>query len=705
MRFGERYMKNIFVGICILFIPYVNGYDVIDSLLSKAVVAKGLFSDNRASEKSHDQKFYNQPNVENQKKKKYSKANNYRKKNIAHSEKKIETNPLKFKRNKPVLKRDIIFPQERIKSISISPNGQKIAYIYENNNGKFIRIISTTNENMGIKEVAENYSVNNFVFIGNSLLYTYYDENNCLRITLLKDLIQKKQLDFPDNIVSVRLFKNNNSCLAECFDGERYHLYKISVDSESCTYIKELSEPIMSIFDKSLSPALIIKNENGIQKIFVEEKAKKIHKFEDNVDFVNETLNQIDQINDPNSEKYFSVDRDNNFYKMSIVKPQNYLLLEVINHEKGIRQEIYKLNGISSFDQIKINLEVNGRPSFVTMNNRRYFHYSWDPKMKNHINIINKKVGVAGSWYRINTTADGNIWLLCITNDKARDKFYLYDVRTHNMLIVPKLVREFKNQYLQSTECCFIPLNNKEYLQMFFTRGVNSNINTPMVILTNSSRQYKWEYMPIVQLLANRGYNVLCLNYRKDQISYDVVDDYENVVSKATSDIAKAVNWCIENNRVRHGNIILLSKKHSAVPAMRMFLKYPKSFAGYISLNPDEEDLLQICKFDLNKISRPMLFIGRFNNSEVMQKFAEKISSKKCSIISSNIPMSQKLSTGIIETFLAKKFDNPNVEKLSQQDMNSVDLILDNLGLIRVSDDSHIYDEGGNNIGDTYDNI
>ena len=131
-------MKNIFVGICILFIPYVNGYDVIDSLLSKAVVAKGLFSDNRASEKSHDQKFYNQPNVENQKKKKYSKANNYRKKNIAHSEKKIETNPLKFKRNKPVLKRDIIFPQERIKSISISPNGQKIAYIYENNNGKFL---------------------------------------------------------------------------------------------------------------------------------------------------------------------------------------------------------------------------------------------------------------------------------------------------------------------------------------------------------------------------------------------------------------------------------------------------------------------------------------------------------------------------------------------------------------------------------------
>jgi hypothetical protein len=606
-----------------------------------------------------------------------------------------ETNPLKFLRRIPVLKRDAIFPKERVKAVSISPDGQKIACLLEEGKNRYIKIEPSLNQSIMSRVIKEEQPINNFTFIGKNLVYTYYDEENNLKVKAQASFSEKKSLELPDNLKSIRFFKNKSACLAECYDGERYVLYKIGMNDLSCQEIKELSEPIQSLFDRNLNPFLLIKNENDLINVYVESKNKKEKSNEeDEVDIGSEEevqRNQIDQIENPNLAKYFTVDNERNCYKASVQKPQNLLTIEKIDPFKGTKNILYKLNGIFDLAQCKINLDQNGKPSFVTVSSRRYQHFSWDEQVKEHIKILNNK---CGSWYQINTTSDGMIWLICVVNDRAQDKFVLYDTRTHNLRLVSNTNRSVNNSYLKSTECYFLHFVDKEYDQMFLTRGVNSTINSPLVLMTNSSGQYKWEYMPIVQTLANRGYNVLCLNYRKDDLSSGSAEDLENSVAKSASDIVAAVNWAITNRIVKSGNIVLLAKKHSIVPAIHVLLKNQKSFSGLVAISPSNSDMESLVNsYELEQNAKPVLFLGRFNNSESMSSLMEKMSEQTTSVISSNTLINQKLMTGIIETFLAKRFDNPNVEAVSQKDLNSLEVMRDGLSIVKPADDSHVVTE------------
>lgn len=661
--------------ICLLFLACLisDCYgDLIDNVLSKALAAKGLI---QGVSGDSSVGIINQGG-----------QGNYFSNSLYKNQKNITKKNMRLI---PLLKRNDVFPKERIKIIDVSQDGQRIAYLTEEGKNRYIKVVPSQNQNLMSQVIKENYPINNFAFIGNNLLYTYFDEENNLKVKVQVSLSGKKQLGLPENLKSIRLFKGDKAFLAECYDGERYFLYRININTLSCSEPKELSGPIFSLFDKNLNPVLIIKNENDLVNAYIEPTKKELRTDdEDEVDMGVEDLVQVDQIENPSLSQYFSADNEKNCYKINIRKPQNLLLIEQINPLKGTKQEIYKLKGVSNLSQCKVNIEPNGKPSFVTINSRRYQHYGWDPQVKDHIKIINHYFG---SWYRISTTGDGKIWLICVVNDRSLDKFYLYDTRTHSLKMISHLNNSVKNSYLKATECHFVPLSGGEYMQMFLTRGVNSSSKSPLILMMNSNGQYKWEYMPIAQVLANRGCNVLCLNYRKDELASDSVENFEKSVTKATSDIAEAINWSVKNNIAQLGNIVLLAKKHSVIPAMQMFLKNQKIFAGYIGISPSDNDINMINSFSLDKISKPTIYIGRFNNSEAMQSFMEKASADVTSIISSNDLINQKLMTGIIEAFLAKKFNNLMTENLSQVDVNSLDVLQDGLNMIKSSDDSHVY--------------
>ena len=674
-------MKNSYIAFLVCLFSICYG-DAINDLLSKAVSIKNTI-DGLSNNGIQENLSAISGNV------------GFSLSNTKQQIKKKETNPLKFSRRIPVLKRDAIFPKERVKAVAISPDGQKVAYLLEEGSNRYIKIIPSTNQNIMSQVIKEEQPISNFTFIGKNLVYTYYDEENNLKVKAKVSFSEKKSLELPENLKTIRFFKSRTACLAECYDGERYVLYKIGMNDLSCQEIKELSEPIQSLFDKNLNPFLIIKNENNLINIYVESKNKKEKSNdEDEVNIGSDDevqRNQIDQIENSNLAKYFSVDNERNCYKASVQKPQNILIIEKVDPFKGTKSLIYKLNGVLDLSQCKINVDQNGKPSFITISSRRYQHFSWDEQVKEHIKVLNNK---CGSWYQINATSDGMIWLVCVVNDKVSDKFVLYDTRTRNLRLVSSVNSFVNNSYLKAMECYFLHFADKEYDQMFLTRGVNSTSNSPLVLMTNSSGQYKWEYMPIVQTLANRGYNVLCLNYRKHDLSSGSVEDLENYITKSASDIVAAVNWAITNKIAKSGNIVLLSKKHSIVPAIHVLLKNQKSFSGLVAISPSNSDIESLVNsYELEQNSKPILFLGRFKNSESIPSLMEKISEQTTSIISSNTLINQKLMTGVIEIFLAKRFDNPNVENISQKGVGSLDVMMDGLSLIKNADNSHVIAE------------
>lgn len=672
-----------------------------------------------------------------------------------------------------LLKKEDVFSKEEVKAVEVSFDGKQVVCLIKEGKNRYLKSISIDKKDNS-QIIREKYPIDNFVLLGKNILYTYHDKNGFIKVKIRTTFYTNQLLSLPEKLRSVRFFKNDEECLAECYDEEGYMLYNIKRDARTgkflCDELKKLNGPVQSLFDKDLNPILVIKNENGLTNVYVSGNQvtdqfdkKEVHQSdqsdedalydeEDDLSEVNnleedDNLILLDQIQNANLEKYFSVDKYGNCYKASINKINNSLLIEKRNIGKETKP-IYKLRNISSFSQIIINTDQNGGPSFVSVNSKRYQHYSWNAAIKSHLKTISDRFSY-GSWYRVNTTSDGSIWLICVVCDRLKKQFFLYDtkekkftfIKTNSNISKAYTINDYKaNEYnLQPITCHYFRSKEKRYVQMFLIQGAKKITNTPLIIMLNSTGQYRWEYMPIVQILADRGFNVLCLNCRNPEIGfeealhnivnqdgsekntddgellyeYDEDDDktiiydgendiyygrgihlediekssqiVEESVVNAVDDIEGAIAWIKEKKLAKGGNIILLTKKHSIIPAMRLFWKYQKSFAGCIAISSSEDDIKLISNFDFDNISKPLLLLGRFNNSELINSFMEKVLNNeelenKISVISYKEAPDQKVTAGIVEAFLAKNF-SAKFEHLPKEDVSSLEIIQDGLSI------------------------
>ncbi|MBO7454629.1 MAG: hypothetical protein J6T91_04605 [Alphaproteobacteria bacterium] len=697
------------------------------------------------------------------------------------------------------LKRGEVFPEEEIKKIEISPNGQRVVCLIKEGGKQYLKNILIVNSG-ATEEIREKYPINDFVLFGKNIVYTYYNKKNILNVKAKYSTTTARLLNLPSNLRSVRFFKNNSLCMAECYDGEEYTLYSIRNDKKTkkflCKKEKHLSRPTQSLFNNNLNPVLTIKNENGLTNVyanqnlavnkpikrrgsaidlssddFVESEEDELPNSEDLKDSEDSNnLMPVGQIHDPDSEKYFSVDNKNNWYTATLKKTGNTSVdnnnnwytatLEktgntLVIDRKKISQgdesnvethKMYSLRNVSSLSRVRINLDQNGVPSFISVSAKKYNHFTWDSNIKMHLNVIGNKFNYA-SWYRVNTSSDGKIWLICVMSDKLGDQFFTYNTVNRNFTLVPTnpnnrayTVKDYNdNKFdLRSMSSHYL---SKGYVHVFFVRGVKSTTNSPLIVMTNSLEQYDWRYMPTVQILANRGFNVLCLNYRKseedfakalreiinsnieqrseshedesdddeendgeknnrEELSSDELEKSERIVNesvnKAVADIKEAINWAVKSRLAKYGNIILFAENHSIIPAMRLFLKNQASFAGFIAIDPSEDDISLVSAFDYGENLKPTIILGSFERSESIKAFLSKVpdvdESNFSVVIFKNL-IDEKLATGVVETFLHKIFSDKKIESISQEDINSLPFIKGEIGVeesSNVSNDSVI---------------
>lgn len=664
------------------------------------------------------------------------------------------------------LKRGDIFPKEEVKKIEVSPDGQRVVCLIRQGKNQYLKNISNANS-VVTQVIKEKYPINNFVLFGKNIVYTYYDGNNILKAKAQCSLATARLLNLPSNLRSVCFFKNNSLCMAECYDGEGYTLYSIRYDAKTKNFLckgeKRLSRPTQSLFNNKLNPVLTIKNENGLTNIYAnqnlaankpikrsgsaidlssddfvdreEDELPNSEDLEDSEDTEDsDNLILVGQIQNPDSEKYFSVDNNNNWYTATLKKAGNTLVINRKKISQGAEsnintKEIFSLKNVSSFSRIKINLDQNGAPSFVSISDKKYKHFSWNNGIRTHLNVISSRFNYA-SWYRVNTTSDGKIWLIRVMSDKLEDQFFIYNTVNRNFRFIP--TNSNNNRAYTINDYSINKFNlrpmsshylSKGYVHAFFVRGVKSTTNSPLIVMTNSSEQYEWKYMPIVQILANRGFNILCLNYRKSEEDFaralqavinssieqksesrededdddreeddgekvnreefsDELEKSEHVVNgsvtKAVADIKEAINWTVKNRLAKYGNIILFAENHSIIPAMQLFLKNQASFAGFIAIDPSEDDVSLVSTFNYGENLKPTMILGSLKNSESINTFLDKIpdnDESNVSVISFKNLIDQKLATGVVETFLHKIFTNKTIEPISQKDVNSLSFI------------------------------
>ena len=113
-------------------------------------------------------------------------------------------------------------------------------------------------------------------------------------------------------------------------------------------------------------------------------------------------------------------------------------------------------------------------------------------------------------------TEDDRVWIVAYSSDVAPDAYYLYDRATKKAEFLFASRPELEAFELSRTTPISVAARDGLTLHGYLTMPVGVERGAPMVLLVHGGPWARdvWGYSGIVQLLANRGYAVLSVNYR-----------------------------------------------------------------------------------------------------------------------------------------------------------------------------------------------
>ena len=203
-----------------------------------------------------------------------------------------------------------------------------------------------------------------------------------------------------------------------------------------------------------------------------------------------------------------------------------------------------------------------------------YFKPEWeiiDEAITQDFEILSQKPG----FFRILSRAKSDsLWIVSYEVDNGPISYYLYDCLTRTLEFLFCDRPELKKYVLAKMKPVLIEARDGLELVSYLTipPGVQAK-KLPMVLMVHGgpTARDSWGYNPEVQLLANRGYAVLQVNYRGSVgfgKALEMAGDGQIGVGSMQHDLTDAVRWAI---------------KHGYADADRIAI-YGGSYGGYATL-------------------------------------------------------------------------------------------------------------------------
>ncbi len=200
-----------------------------------------------------------------------------------------------------------------------------------------------------------------------------------------------------------------------------------------------------------------------------------------------------------------------------------------------------------------------------------------------------------GQWVRITSrTKDNALNLVKVASDINPGEYYLYDTKKRNVdffwanssWIDPRLMRNMKSISLTARDGVSIP----GYITLP-EHGENSG-KLPLVVNIHGGPhgiRDTWEFNPEVQLLANRGYAVLQVNYRGSGgygRKFQAMG-YRQWGGKMINDIIDATQWVLANYDIDKNKICIYGASYGGYAALMSVVRAPDLFkctVGYVGV-------------------------------------------------------------------------------------------------------------------------
>lgn len=560
-------------------------------------------------------------------------------------------------KNIPLIPRSVLMAKPDKFCVKISPDGRYISYFARSGNEIELRI-----ETLGGQSVRSFKVKNSRNMFGYTWCYTNEhiligednngDENDHVLCLNIKTGEIKNLTPFGDKVKShagvSKEYPNYALVASNKRNAKWFDLYKVNILTGECQLIFE-NNAYTDIISVDFEPRVFIETKNnGDMDLFNARTKKKVFtvKSEDMGLFAP-----------------YQIHKGQNILYTSMFVGGDKACLAAINLDTGEIKTIY------SSDKSDVSLAASDRethePQIVEENYLKSKYIALNPAVEKRLNILKAKFGEK-DFYLVSRSQDDSKWILATQEPDEPTKYFSFD--WSNSEQKPKFM--FSSQKaLESYKLCKmepVVIKSRDGLDLvcYLTKACNYEEGKPgpMVAYIHGGPWARDDYgfNKVVQLLANRGYSVLQINYRG---STGFGKKFFNAIDKnlesVRNDIIDAAQWAIDQKIADKNRIAIMGGSFGGYSALAGLTFTPDFFccgvdvvgpSNYISLlsnvpkywkpgmacwyktagNPENEDDIPYLKkisplFHKDRIKKPLIVFQGANDPRVAKRESDQI--------------------------------------------------------------------------------
>lgn len=204
-----------------------------------------------------------------------------------------------------------------------------------------------------------------------------------------------------------------------------------------------------------------------------------------------------------------------------------------------------------------------------------------DPTVEGDLKYLSRLQ--AGTFAVASQDLTGKRWIVWYFNDRGPTSFYLYDRGQRQARLLFRDRPQLEQYTLAEMRPMEVPARDGFKLVSYLTLPFGATAkNLPLVLLVHGGpwARDQWGFDPVAQLLANRGYAVLQVNYRASTINEGYMNAANQRIGTLTDDdLTDAVQWAIKEGIADRKKIAIMGGSFGGYSTLRGLTLHPDLYA------------------------------------------------------------------------------------------------------------------------------
>jgi dipeptidyl aminopeptidase/acylaminoacyl peptidase len=257
----------------------------------------------------------------------------------------------------------------------------------------------------------------------------------------------------------------------------------------------------------------------------------------------------------------------------------------------------YDLKQNKEIEEIFVDTEVDaGRityspkrkvPTHINYTRAKLNRKFLDKQTEDLFKMLEEKLGSENQYYISSANKDEDKFLIYLTNDKSRGKYYFYDVKKDDLKLLADLSPWINPDHMASMKPISYTSRDGLTIHGYLTLPVGVKPeNLPVVVNPHGGPWARddWDYNPEVQFLANRGYAVLQMNFR-GSTGYGVKflkSSFKKWGQEMQNDITDGVQWLIDQGVADKNRIAIYGASYGGYATLAGVTNTPDLYAASV---------------------------------------------------------------------------------------------------------------------------